>query len=33
MRVATERLYAENERNGKVTLQQDCVVCYGRLAV
>ena len=32
MRVATERLYAENERNGKVTLQQDCVVCYGRLA-
>jgi ubiquinone/menaquinone biosynthesis C-methylase UbiE len=32
MRVATERLHAKNERNGKVTLQQDCVVCYGRLA-
>jgi ubiquinone/menaquinone biosynthesis C-methylase UbiE len=31
MRTATERLFSENERNGKVTLQQDCVVCYGHL--
>lgn len=31
MRAATERLFLENERNGEVTLQQECVVCYGRL--
>lgn len=31
MRTATQRLFSENERNGEVTLQQDCVVSYGRL--
>jgi SAM-dependent methyltransferase len=31
MRAAIQRLFSENERNGKVTLQQDCVLCYGRL--
>jgi SAM-dependent methyltransferase len=32
MRAATERLFSENERNGKVTLQQDCLVSYGRFS-
>jgi SAM-dependent methyltransferase len=31
MRAATLRLFSENERNGKVTLQQDCGLCYGPL--
>jgi SAM-dependent methyltransferase len=31
MRAAIARLFSESERNGKVTLQQDCAVCYGRL--
>jgi ubiquinone/menaquinone biosynthesis C-methylase UbiE len=32
MRTATERLFSENECNGEVTLQQDCIVRYGHLA-
>jgi SAM-dependent methyltransferase len=31
MRNATERLFSENERNGEVTLHQDCIVSYGQL--
>jgi SAM-dependent methyltransferase len=31
MRSAIQCLFSENEGNGKVTLQQDCVVCRGRL--
>jgi SAM-dependent methyltransferase len=31
MCAAIHRLFAENERNGEVTLQQDCVVGYGQL--
>lgn len=31
MRATTQRLFSENERDGEVTLQQDCVICYGHL--
>jgi hypothetical protein len=31
LRAAIQSLFSENERNGKVMLQQDCVVCYGQL--
>jgi hypothetical protein len=31
MQKAIERLFSENERNGTVTLQYDCAICYGQL--
>ncbi len=31
MRLAIERLFAETQANGAVTMDHDCVVCYGRL--
>jgi hypothetical protein len=31
MHAAIQYLFSENERNGKVTLQQDCVLCWGPL--
>ena len=32
MRAAIDRLFSENERNGEVTLQQDCLVSYSRFS-
>ena len=31
MRAAAERLFAETQRGGQVTMVHDCVVCWGRL--
>jgi SAM-dependent methyltransferase len=32
MRAAIERLFAETESGGVVTMEHDCLVCYGQLA-
>jgi hypothetical protein len=31
MKAAMERLFAENERDGAVTMEYECVVSYGQL--